>query len=46
VLPPLVITDADLEYFAGALRSTIASARRMPRSLTKFALSVAGAGRR
>jgi ornithine--oxo-acid transaminase len=45
-LPPLVVTDDDLQYFAGALRSTIASAQRMPRSLTKFALSAAGAGRR
>jgi len=44
VLPPLVVSDADVEEFAGALRSTIASARRMPRSLTKFALSAAGAG--
>ena len=41
VLPPLVLLDADVEEFAGALRSTIASARRMPRSLTKFALSAA-----
>ena len=41
VLPPLVVSDADIEEFAGALRSTIASARHMPVSLTKFALSAA-----
>ncbi len=46
VLPPLVVSDEDLEEFAGALRSTIASARRMRRSLTKFALSAAAGGRR
>src|SRR6478736_3751785 len=36
VLPPLVVSDADLAHFADALRSTIASARHMPVSLTKF----------
>jgi ornithine--oxo-acid transaminase len=42
VLPPLVVSDADLAQFADALRSTIASAQKMPRSFTKFALSAAG----
>jgi ornithine--oxo-acid transaminase len=42
VLPPLVLSDADVEEFAHALRSTIASAQKMPRSLTKFALAAAG----
>jgi ornithine--oxo-acid transaminase len=46
ILPPLVLTDGDVEEFADALRATIASARRMPRSLTKFALSAAGGLRR
>jgi ornithine--oxo-acid transaminase len=41
VLPPLVVSDADIEEFASALRSTIASARHMPMSLTKFALATA-----
>jgi len=44
VLPPLVLSDGDVEYFADALRSTIASAQHMPMSLTKFALAAAGAG--
>ena len=37
-------TDADVEEFADALRATIESARRMPTSLTKFALTAASAG--
>ncbi len=43
ILPPLVLTDADIEEFADALRRTIKGAQRMP-SLTKFALTAAGAG--
>jgi ornithine--oxo-acid transaminase len=46
VLPPLVVSDADIASFADALRSAISSARWMPRALTKFALSAAGASRR
>jgi ornithine--oxo-acid transaminase len=44
ILPPLVLTDADVEEFAEALHSTIRGARRMPTALTKFALTAAGAG--
>ncbi|HZS31025.1 MAG TPA: aspartate aminotransferase family protein [Gaiellaceae bacterium] len=44
ILPPLVLSDADVEEFAGSLRTTIRSAQRMPKSLTKFALSAASAG--
>lgn len=44
ILPPLVTTEADLEEFADALRDTIKGAQKMPRSLTKFALSAASAG--
>jgi ornithine--oxo-acid transaminase len=42
VLPPLVVTDADVEDFVEALSATIARARRLPRSLTRFALTAAG----
>jgi ornithine--oxo-acid transaminase len=42
ILPPLVLTDADVEEFAEALRSTIKSAQRMPSALTKLALTAAG----
>jgi ornithine--oxo-acid transaminase len=45
VLPPLMIGDDDLEEFVDALRTTIKQARKMPSSLTKFALSAAGIGR-
>ena len=44
ILPPLVVTDEDVEEFADALRATIRSAQRMPKSLTKFALTAASAG--
>ncbi len=42
VLPPLVITDGDLDTFVDALHATIRKARRMPRALTRFALTAAG----
>jgi ornithine--oxo-acid transaminase len=45
VLPPLMVADEDVDEFVAALRATIARARRMPTSLTKFALSAAGIGR-
>ncbi len=44
VLPPLMLADEDVEEFADALRATIRDAQRMPKSLTKFALSAASAG--
>jgi ornithine--oxo-acid transaminase len=43
ILPPLVVTEGDIEEFAEALRKTIKGAQRMP-SLTKFALTAASAG--
>jgi ornithine--oxo-acid transaminase len=43
VLPPLMISDVDLEEFVGALQETIAQAQHMPRSLTRFALTAARA---
>jgi ornithine--oxo-acid transaminase len=42
VLPPLVATDEDVDQFVDALRETVEQAQRMPRSLTKFALTAAG----
>jgi len=44
ILPPLMLADEDVEEFADALRATIRAAQRMPKSLTKFALSAASAG--
>jgi ornithine--oxo-acid transaminase len=43
ILPPLVVTDSDVEEFAAALRATIKDAQRTPKSLTKLAFSAAGA---
>jgi ornithine--oxo-acid transaminase len=45
VLPPLMVGDDDLASFVDALRETVKKARRMPTSLTKFALNAAGIGR-
>jgi ornithine--oxo-acid transaminase len=45
VLPPLMLGDEDLDFFVDALRETVKKARRMPTSLTKFALNAAGIGR-
>jgi ornithine--oxo-acid transaminase len=42
ILPPLVLTDGDLEEFADALRSTIRAAQR-PAALTKLAITAASA---
>src|SRR2546421_302293 len=42
ILPPLVVTEPDLEEFADALRTTIKHAQG-PKSLTKLALTAAGA---
>jgi ornithine--oxo-acid transaminase len=41
VLPPLVVTDADVEEFVEALRAAVRQARRTPSSLTRFALTAA-----
>ena len=41
VLPPLVLSDADVEEFVDALHTTVEQARHMPRSLTKLALTAA-----
>jgi hypothetical protein len=37
-----VLTEEDVEVFADALRETVGEARRMPSSLTRFALTAAG----
>jgi ornithine--oxo-acid transaminase len=42
ILPPLMVGEDDLGEFVDALRATIKRARRMPASLTKFALTAAG----
>ena len=41
-LPPLVVTDEDMEYFAESLAAAIKRAQRTPSALTRFALTAAG----
>jgi ornithine--oxo-acid transaminase len=43
-LPPLTVTEDDLAGFAAALDATIAKARRLPRSVARFALTASGIG--
>jgi len=44
-IPPLVVTEDDLEEFAGALEDTVSRAEKMPRALVRFALQAARVGR-
>ena len=44
-LPPLVVTEEDLDWFASALEETVARAEKMPRALVRFAVGAARAGR-
>jgi ornithine--oxo-acid transaminase len=42
-LPPLTITDEDIDWFATALERTVGEASKLGRSMTKFALAAARA---
>lgn len=44
-LPPLVVTEEDVEWFATALEDVVAEAQKMGRAMTRFALRAARAGR-
>jgi ornithine--oxo-acid transaminase len=44
-IPPLVVTEDDLDWFIGALEETVVRAEKMPRALVRFALTAARAGR-
>jgi ornithine--oxo-acid transaminase len=44
-LPPLVVSEDDLDWFASALEETVSRAEKMPRALVRFALQAAKAGR-
>ncbi|HYA09177.1 MAG TPA: aspartate aminotransferase family protein [Gaiellaceae bacterium] len=44
-IPPLVVTEEDVDWFASALEETVARAEKMPRALVRFALTAARAGR-
>ncbi|HXY80850.1 MAG TPA: aminotransferase class III-fold pyridoxal phosphate-dependent enzyme, partial [Gaiellaceae bacterium] len=41
VLPPLVVTDEDVEYFVESLHTAIKRAQNVPKSLTRFGLTAA-----
>ena len=43
-IPPLTLSEDDVDWFAGALDETIAKARRLPRALVRFALTAARIG--
>ena len=44
-LPPLVLSEEDVDWFAEALDAVVARAQRMPSAMTRFALNAARAGR-
>jgi ornithine--oxo-acid transaminase len=43
-MPPLVLSEDDVDWFASALDATVGEARKMPRAMTRFALKAARAG--
>jgi ornithine--oxo-acid transaminase len=45
ILPPLVLSEDDVDWFVGALEVTIARAQKMPRAMMRFALKAARANR-
>jgi ornithine--oxo-acid transaminase len=45
ILPPLVLSEADVDWFVGALEQTLDRAQRLPRSMVRFALKAARANR-
>ena len=45
-MPPLVLSEDDVERFALALDGVIADAQKLPRSMMRFALDAARAGRK
>jgi ornithine--oxo-acid transaminase len=44
-IPPLTVTEADIEYFASALEQTLQRAQKIPVAMMRFALKAARAGR-
>jgi ornithine--oxo-acid transaminase len=45
ILPPLVLSEEDVDWFARALEATLARAQRLPRAMVRFALKAARANR-
>src|SRR6202008_1028058 len=44
-LPPLVVTEDDLDWFVPALEDTVTRDEKMPRALVRFALTAGRGGR-
>jgi ornithine--oxo-acid transaminase len=44
-LPPLTLTEEDVDWFSTALDAVLAGAQKMPRAMTRFAIRAAKAGR-
>ena len=44
-MPPLVLSEEDVDWFADALDQVVARAQKMPSAMTRFALKAARAGR-
>jgi ornithine--oxo-acid transaminase len=44
-LPPLTLSEADVELFAGALEQAVAAAAKLPRAMVRFAVRAVRAGR-
>lgn len=44
-MPPLTISEADVQEFATALEATLAKAERLPKAMVSFALNAARSGR-
>ncbi len=44
-IPPLVVTEEDVDWLVSGLEDTIARAEKMPRALVRFGLTAARAGR-
>jgi ornithine--oxo-acid transaminase len=45
ILPPLVLSEDDLDWFVEALDTTLARAQKLPRAMVRFALKAAQANR-
>jgi ornithine--oxo-acid transaminase len=45
ILPPLVLSEDDVDWFVEALEATLARAQKLPRSMLRFALNAARANR-
>jgi hypothetical protein len=45
IMPPLVLSEADVDWFVGALEATLQRAQRLPRAMVGFALKAARANR-